>query len=359
MKLKTFLQLFGGLAIVLTLFRFIALDYWWVRMFDFPHVQLTILTAIAFLVYFIRFDIKYVKDYIFVIIILGCLVLQATRIIPYTFLASTEIKDTNLKDDDKTISLYTANVFQKNKKREKLLTEINNLNPDMVLLMETHEEWFNQVDPELSDKYSYSVTHPLSNTYGMLLYSKLPLINPTVQYMVDDSIPSIHTKVALKSSDTVQFYAIHPTPPMPTHNPKSTDRDAEMMITAELSRQRTLPTIVAGDFNDVAWSQTTRLFQRVSGLLDPRKGRGFFNTYSADNFLLRWPLDHLFVSEEFRVKHVSRGGDIDSDHFPMYAELVLIPEKAAEQKLPPPSEDDLEAAESQREGYTLSELVDD
>jgi len=356
MTFKNFLQIFGGIAVILTLVPLIAVDYWWIRMFDFPHTQLTILTFVAVVVYFMRFDIKLYKDYVFVIVLINCLVFQFTKIYPYTPFAPFDVLNSESKDSTKQISLYTANVLQKNKKPELLLQEIKIKDADVYLFLETDKRWQKEISTAMSKEYKYRVEYPLDNTYGILLYSKLELVSPKVVFMVDDSIPSIHTKMILRSKDTVQLYMIHPTPPMPQENPSSSDRDAEMMKTANLSRKSKLPVIVLGDFNDVAWSATTSLFQNVGELLDVRKGRGFYNSYDANNLLLRWPLDHIFISSEFRLKKIQLGEDINSDHFPTYTILSYEPEKKAAQAPKKPTEDQLERAKEQAEGVQKIEL---
>ncbi len=346
MHLKPLLQALGVLAVILTLFPFVAADYWWIRMFDYPHVQLTIFTLVALLIYFFRFDIRSWRDYLFILVLSGCFLFQLTKIYPYTPLANFEVEDNLQVDKTSTLSILILNVLQKNEEYQRVLDEILTTDPDIVVLTETNPRWKNKLAPALKDfGYNYKAEMPLDNTYGMLFYSRLRSIGPKIEFLLQDSIPSIHTRLELASKEIIELHIIHPTPPLPPHDESSTDRDAQMMLVAKMAKNSKYPVIVAGDFNDVAWSESTKLFQNVSGLLDPRKGRGFYNTFNANSWIMRWPLDHLFVSEEWRVMDLRLGNDVESDHFPLYVKLSLEPQSAAEQRKDPPSKEDMEEAE--------------
>jgi endonuclease/exonuclease/phosphatase (EEP) superfamily protein YafD len=336
MTLKKFLFGFGIVAIILTLLPLIPADYWWIRMFDFPHIQLTTLTLIAILVFYIKFDFWDKKDFLFMILLVLCFVFQFFKLAPYTPIIKKEVMDATITNEKSKIKLLTSNVLQKNENNEGLLKLIKELDADIMIFTEANNRWKNAIVKNLSPDYKYKVELPLENTYGIIMYSKLELIDPQVKFMVTDTIPSIHSKFRLPTGEVAQLYAIHPTPPMPQENPLSTDRDAELMLTSKLARESKLPVVVIGDFNDIPWSSTTRLFQNTSELLDIRVGRGFYNTFNAKKYLLRWPLDHVFVSPEFRLITMKSCQSIESDHFPYYVELSYEP-KGAKEQMPKPA----------------------
>jgi endonuclease/exonuclease/phosphatase (EEP) superfamily protein YafD len=106
------------------------------------------------------------------------------------------------------------------------------------------------------------------------------------------------------------------------------------------------PSIVVGDLNDVAWSRTSSLFQKISGLLDPRVGRGFYSTFNANWPFIRFPLDHAFVSRHFHVVAFEVLPHVGSDHFPVFARLTLSP-SPGDPNRPPPAPDASEKQEAE------------
>jgi endonuclease/exonuclease/phosphatase (EEP) superfamily protein YafD len=240
-----------------------------------------------------------------------------------------------------------SNVFQDNKNFKGCLAVVGKAKPDVLLLLETDKAW-EEGTKELAEFYPYSVKVPLENTYGMLLYSKLELKDSAVHYMVEEGIPSIHTKIILKSGREIQLYSVHPTPPVPNENPRSTERDKELLLVADLAKASKLPVIVVGDLNDVAWSYTTELFLKMSGLLDPRRGRGFYNSFHAHYPFMRFPLDHAFISTDFKLVGMKRLDNFKSDHFPIYIHLQYERSAEFEQESLEADADDVALAEEKK-----------
>jgi endonuclease/exonuclease/phosphatase (EEP) superfamily protein YafD len=152
--------------------------------------------------------------------------------------------------------------------------------------------------------------------------------------------------VVLNNLHFVALHFLHPTPPSPTENPTSEDRELELISVAKSVANAKAPVIVTGDLNDVAWSSTTRLFRSISGLLDPRIGRGMFNTFHAEYWFVRWPLDHIFHSRHFQLKEIKRLSAIGSDHFPLLTRLVYTPDQKQPANNLEPDKEDLEESES-------------
>ncbi len=250
----------------------------------------------------------------------------------------------HIQDSDNQISIITANVLTPNHDSEKLISLVREYQPDILVTLESDKWWEQQLDV-LEDELPHTLKCPLDNLYGMHLYSRLPLSDSTIEYLVKDDIPSMHTCVILRSGVEVRMHFMHPEPPSPTESELSSPRDAELAVLARSIAGSDEPIIVTGDLNDVAWSPTTRLFRHISGLLDPRIGRGAFNTFHADFPFLRWPLDHVFHSEHFTLSQIERLPHIGSDHFSLYTALNYTPQKGKEQEGESADQEDRERAE--------------
>lgn len=295
-------------------------DEWWIRGFDFPRIQISflIIFVIGLDLWFLNFSETW--HYIVVIALCLSLIYQFEKIYPYTYLARKQVFKFKGNNPDAAISILVSNVLTPNKKSEKLIKLVNDIKPDLLLTLESDKRWEKELSV-LEKDYPNTVKIPKDNLYGMHLYSKLKLEDVKVQYIVQEDIPSIHSYVILRNGKKVKLHCLHPMPPSPTESDTSTNRDAELLMLGRDIDAEKESTLVIGDLNDVAWSRTTRLFQKMSGLLDPRKGRGFFNTFNANYFLLRWPLDHVFHTKDFTLIDIRRERHIGSDHFPMYIHL--------------------------------------
>ncbi len=312
-----------ALLAVATLLPTVRSGAWWIRGFDFPRLQLLVFSALVLALQLVFHPIDDPWTTAIVIVNAACMLWQAWWIVPYTRMARVEVEDAP-DDDAPRIRLLASNVLMTNRDAARLLDQVRSHRPDVLIAVETDTWWEAHLDT-LRDLLPHAVRCPLGNLYGMHVYSRLPLHDAEVRYLVQDDIPSVHATLQLDGGRRVVLHALHPRPPSPTESDSSVERDAELVIAGRAARASDLPVIVAGDLNDVAWSRTTRLFRKISGLLDPRIGRGMYNTFHARLPGLRWPLDHLFHSRHFTLVAMRRLEDVGSDHFPILVELALAP----------------------------------
>lgn len=318
---------------------------WWIRLFDFPRVQIAVLLGLTLAGYAVmrRFGRLRPWEYALAAMVGLALVWQLVFIAPYTTFYPRQMLDSRAEDDSNRISLLVYNVLYDNREVEALRNLIRDNNPDIILLSEPTQWWHEQIEG-LEDDYPYTLFQPQENHYGMLLYSRLELEDPEIRFLIEPTVPSIRTKVRLRSGAVVTLYGVHPRPP--GIDDDSDMRDAELLsIAQEAGELGDVPVIVAGDFNDVAWSRTTHQFQRLGGLLDPRVGRGLFNTFDTRSRLLRYPLDHVFASRHFFLVELRRLPNIGSDHFPVLVVLDYDPGASVINEVPQPEPGDQQKAD--------------
>jgi len=313
------LYAFALFLIVIALLPLTQGTHWIIRGWDFIRVQTSFLQVlvIALLAIF-EFPVNE-WQYIIAISLLAAFMFQLYVIFPYTHFYPLRDSKPDNPDSLRQISLLSSNVLQTNKEYDKLIKQVNTLTPDILLVMETDKNWENGLK-ELEKDYAHIVRVPLDNFYGMHLYSKYELAETQVNYLVEKNVPSIFTKVYFGSDKPLELICVHPAPPSPTENETSEERDAELLIVGKAVRELDAdhPILVCGDLNDVVWSRVSRLFAKITGLIDPRIGRGLFPTFHADHWYLRFPIDHLFHSKNIVVDRMQRLPNIGSDHYPMF-----------------------------------------
>lgn len=300
------------------------LSYWYSKILDFPRLQYLLLAVICLLLYLLLNKEWKIPSILLLLGLVASIGINSAKILPYLIGEKTVPDALVNATPENSAGILVANVLITNKKATGFLQIVENQDPDMVLVLEVDRWWIDQLGP-LKQRYPYAMELPLDNAYGMALYSKFPLKDRDIKFLQHNNVPSFHTKVQLPSGKTFRFHGVHPVPP--TRSSKYPDNvgleEVELARIGGMVATDSIPSVVAGDFNDVSWSYTSRLFEQEGNLKNVRIGRGIFSTYNAKSPILRWPLDHFFVTKEFSLVELQRLPKFGSDHFPIFAELVL------------------------------------
>lgn len=311
------------LCSLLSLLRNSSVQYF--KMLDFPRIQFFLVSAVCLIFILILKNNWDWSKYVLSIGLVAGLIINSVFLLNYTPLVAVDVPAADSsKVADSKISILLANVKMTNRESADLKKVIAENNPDLILGMEVDAWWDDQLK-YLKKDYPYSQHTINKETYGMLVYSKFPLENINVAYLNNKNVPSFECMVTLKSGLKIDLHCLHPVPPTDFKAlPDNAGQKEKALL--KLGRElegETKPIIVAGDLNDAVWSRVDQLTGTENLLSDVRVGRGFYNTFNATNPLMRWPLDHVFVTKEFRLRKIERLRNVGSDHFPLFVELSL------------------------------------
>lgn len=311
----------SSILIITWALPFLPNQHWIFRVWDFGRIQLLVIQFLVIITGFILFYENKLLFWVFQLSLIICAIYNIILLVPYTPLFSIKTRSENLENIE-TISIISINVYQFNSEYDRLLNLIDEIDPDIILTMESNNAWENALSV-IEKKYSQNLKIGLENTYGMHFYTRLKANSIMANYFTADDVPSIEATLMTKSGEKFTFFGVHPPPPSPSEEETSKQRDGELLSIAKKVVEKTNPVVVVGDFNSVAWAKSSILFRRTSKLIDSRVGRGFVSTFHAKYKLLRFPIDLFFHSPTIFTKTLKTLRPVGSDHLPLFSEFYI------------------------------------
>lgn len=221
-------------------------------------------------------------------------------------------------DSERFMRVTTFNLWGRNDDSlNKVAAFLSETKADAVALEEVrwhHKEFLEG----LAAQYPYR-----AGDHGLVILSKHPIVaNGRVDrdgqpYWMSLIIRWVRLDV---NGKTVEFAGTHLARPF---YPRL--QEADIVALANFAQSRSVPLILAGDFNMAPWTVKLRGFTRATGL-------GRFNTFRP-TWPMRWrsvpllpllPIDNVFASPHFANISTTVGPRLDSDHRPVIADIALI-----------------------------------
>ena len=180
-------------AFVLTAFVALPLvrsPHWTVRVFDYPRIQKLFLVLIMIALWPIAVGSGSTVGYVALVLLIAAACHLVYVVLPNTPLGRKMVRRVVPRTNEKPLSMLVCNVLQTNRDHERMGRLITTRQPEVVVLLETDAQWRSGIQPFVQD-YPHRVEVPLDNTYGILLYTRLPIVRHNVEHLVDPEVPSI------------------------------------------------------------------------------------------------------------------------------------------------------------------------
>ncbi len=227
------------------------------------------------------------------------------------------------------LKILIANVNAQNRSYDKVLSLVQEQQPDLAIFMEVDRQGQAQLD-SLKNLFPYSSGNCNTCNIGIVVYSKQLLEDSRIESFGKDKNSSVIARLTI-AQQPLTLIATHPLPPIKPSFFQS--RNEQMNLIAQYIKEVDNPLILAGDLNMSMWSPYYRQLVNRTNLNNTRKGFGIIPSWPTSriyqpipqglDLLLNIPIDHCLVSKGIKTTNIYTGSEIGSDHLPLIVDLAI------------------------------------
>jgi endonuclease/exonuclease/phosphatase (EEP) superfamily protein YafD len=221
------------------------------------------------------------------------------------------------------LRLLVYNLYYRNDDLPTVLELVRHYDPDVVFLMEYSDAIQQQIETSFA-AYPHRLIRTSRFTMGLALFSRLPIEAVQIHRTDETRIPVFEAQLQL-GADSFSFVGGHPWPPQPRWGDL---HRRQMQAIGGVAAGAPPPRIVAGDFNAAPWSYSLRQLAEQADVRLVRRHLDVSKTWQPLPGI-GLPLDHVLVSEEWRVLSRQYGPAGGSDHRPLIFDLSLASPSSA------------------------------
>jgi len=236
--------------------------------------------------------------------------IPALALIILGWISSSPRANTAANGDLPSLTVVSANLHVGNRDTTRLQQWVETIDADVVVIEEVSAAVATQLEQWAA--YPHRVISANESPFGLAILSRHPLFE--TEALETNGQPLRFRTRILWQGQTIALGAIHPTPPI---SPEYHLRRARLFESEARWAQATASAaVIVGDLNASPWSSAMHGIG-ASGL---RRATGLAPSWPAALPLI--PIDHVLVSQDWRVADTGVGPNIGSDHRPVFAVLT-------------------------------------
>lgn len=222
------------------------------------------------------------------------------------------------------VRVASANVQVDSPSPQQVVAFARDAGPDLLMLVETQTSRWRPVLTDLAALYPHQAPAGWRDGASVILFSRYPIVAQEVVRPPEGRRPYLKAQVEI-AGRRVTVLGVHPASPSPGAPQDSHIRNRALDHITRKVWEANRSAVVMGDFNTSPWSPHFRDLIAATDLRNAADGHGWIGTWPRWLWPAQIPIDHVLVAGPIAVTDVERGASTGSDHYPVVADLLVLP----------------------------------